>query len=695
MLNKDEMRQARLRALGELDSTNSTQNNQPIHNQTEPIGQLDIMAISAAILATTNNQSIMQVAPPQFASRNLRSDELSLLNKIAYRGGGATEDDLIRWYEQGFQFCLDPVFGLKQGNGGPCGILATVQAEILKSLFFTNISNSNSSHGSVNQFPSALTQTELDDLLVNALIEILSRATVPTEIPHKSNPIQIVELAPTAHHGFLTRSTSQDLIIHSYHSINDARLGVKSHLSQFKSNFGCITFLLSLLLSRGLENILTDMDDSSNTMIGQFGHCNQDLINLLLVGRATSNVFDRDMPVGDSGLVIKGIYQRASIGYLTHLEALRYCQVGGYLKVPLYPIWVIGSTSHFTVVFSLTESINEISSSEKMFNTLRRCFKAVDKNECGFIPASSLKEALQLINIDGEYDRNPILSLIYNDTDLARFRGHIQIDGEIIVWSNFWESISKLMSGESLDSIISCPPLLMDMSTPHVANNSSMIQRSDSDIARELEAELNGTSVNASSYPLPMIIVDNNHNHTSHNSNIESTRMRSDSEIARELQAQWNDEDNVNGSILNLNDNFQPFTTYNTSNNNNNNNNNKISSYTSPPPSSPVSHSKNNNSNSSGVNKRSEMHRSDSIAGEDAEEFQLYHFNGLESAGRTARLTKFKLFRRSAVNSVGQATAFDDFQGGSSFICPIEEVIRTRWPGCRFDWMGQNPPSVD
>lgn len=27
-------------------------------------------------------------------------------------------------------------------------------------------------------------------------------------------------------------------------------------------------------------------------MIGQFGHCNQDLLNLLLTGRATSNVMD-------------------------------------------------------------------------------------------------------------------------------------------------------------------------------------------------------------------------------------------------------------------------------------------------------------------------------------------------------------------------------------------------------------------
>lgn len=68
-------------------------------------------------------------------------------------------------------------------------------------------------------------------------------------------------------------------------------------------------------------------------VIGQFGHCNQDLINLLLTGKATSNVMDGEMIMGDDAasgggyLSIRGVAQRSVIGYLTHLEALRYCQV--------------------------------------------------------------------------------------------------------------------------------------------------------------------------------------------------------------------------------------------------------------------------------------------------------------------------------------------------------------------------------
>lgn len=97
---------------------------------------------------------------------------------------------------------------------------------------------------------------------------------------------------------------------------------------------------------------------SSDLVIGQFGHCTQELMNLLLLGEAVSNVFDGDVPMDPTStdpnsLKLKGAHHQSEIGYLTQLESLRYCQVGSYLKIPIYPIWVIGSQSHFTVLFSL------------------------------------------------------------------------------------------------------------------------------------------------------------------------------------------------------------------------------------------------------------------------------------------------------------------------------------------------------
>ena len=51
-------------------------------------------------------------------------------------GGNVTSEDMSRWYSQGFVFCEEPAWGLKQGHGGPCGILASVQAEVIRELCF-------------------------------------------------------------------------------------------------------------------------------------------------------------------------------------------------------------------------------------------------------------------------------------------------------------------------------------------------------------------------------------------------------------------------------------------------------------------------------------------------------------------------------------------------------------------------------
>lgn len=74
------------------------------------------------------------------------------------------------------------------------------------------------------------------------------------------------------------------------------------------------------------------------TVIGSFGHCTQEMVNLLLSGRATSNVFDGSRAMGDSGLTLKGVARQNEIGYLSQLEALRYCQV--HLHYLIYIIYV-------------------------------------------------------------------------------------------------------------------------------------------------------------------------------------------------------------------------------------------------------------------------------------------------------------------------------------------------------------------
>lgn len=46
--------------------------------------------------------------------------------------------------------------------------------------------------------------------------------------------------------------------------------------------------------------------------------------------------------------------------------------------------------------------------------------------------------------------------------------------------------------------------------------------------------------------------------------------------------------------------------------------------------------------------------------------------------------------------SIGFAGGEHGSAGSTSFLSPIEEVLRTRWPGCTVRWQGDAlPPSID
>lgn len=141
--------------------------------------------------------------------------------------------------------------------------------------------------------------------------------------------------------------------------------------------------------------------------------CLQELVNLLVCGRAVPNVFDNDIEL-DSGkgnvTLLKGIKSNCDVGLLSLFEHYNICkvnnetwavtpgacfkkhaqqnvgglgaqqlcqilclfavlyvffsyltspafQVGAYLKTPRYPIWLVCSESHFSVLFGLQREL--------------------------------------------------------------------------------------------------------------------------------------------------------------------------------------------------------------------------------------------------------------------------------------------------------------------------------------------------
>jgi hypothetical protein len=75
------------------------------------------------------------------------------------------------------------------------------------------------------------------------------------------------------------------------------------------------------------------------------------MVNLLIHGRAVSNVFNDSIFLDD--LELRGPNKRSEIGLLSLFEHYKSCEVGSYYKTPKYPIWVICSESHFSVIFSV------------------------------------------------------------------------------------------------------------------------------------------------------------------------------------------------------------------------------------------------------------------------------------------------------------------------------------------------------
>ncbi|MES1920297.1 hypothetical protein MHBO_001981 [Bonamia ostreae] len=145
------------------------------------------------------------------------------------------------------------------------------------------------------------------------------------------------------------------------------------------------------------------MDDPNDFLIRRECYCTQELVNLLISGRAASNVFDGEKRLGDNGndeYVLTGIPERTDIGFLTILEAQGYTKVGEYYKTPKYPIWVVGSNDHYTVLFSTEDKLVLLSKDEELELGIRRIFNSFDQFETGYLDYKSLPELLQKLRLN-------------------------------------------------------------------------------------------------------------------------------------------------------------------------------------------------------------------------------------------------------------------------------------------------------
>ncbi|XP_037692930.1 probable ubiquitin carboxyl-terminal hydrolase MINDY-4 [Choloepus didactylus] len=269
------------------------------------------------------------------------------------------------WKLQSFSFndIASLKYGIVQNKGGPCGVLAAVQACVLQKLLFEGDGSADYAR---QLQPSNVHRTRC---LALAIADILWRAGGQERaVVTLASGTQ--QFSPTGK--YKADGVLETLILHSLTCYEELVTFLQQSIHQFEVGpYGCILLTLSAILSRSAELVRQDFDTPTSHLIGAHGYCTQELVNLLLTGKAVSNVFN-DVVELDSGngniMLLKGIAARSDIGFLSLFEHYDVCQVGCFLKTPRFPIWVVCSESHFSVLFSLQPELLRDWRTERLFD---------------------------------------------------------------------------------------------------------------------------------------------------------------------------------------------------------------------------------------------------------------------------------------------------------------------------------------
>uniref|UniRef100_A0A668AJ62 Ubiquitin carboxyl-terminal hydrolase MINDY n=1 Tax=Myripristis murdjan TaxID=586833 RepID=A0A668AJ62_9TELE len=324
--------------------------------------------------------------------------------------GGVSASIFRRW-TQGFVFSENERSALEQFEGGPCAVIAPVQAFLLKSILF-NRESSDWRHISEEEQKAALCST-LSEILESACsspstgycLVSWAKGQSPHTSTHTNTQTQSQTQGMPEPESTLHKSTLFLVFVpfcskRTVLSVSDLREEVLSLYHTWGGCCGVLLFLYSVILTKGIENIRNEIQDTMEPLIDPVhGHGSQSLVNLFVTGHAVSNVWDGDREC--SGMKLHGIHKQASVGFLTLMESLRYCKVGAFLKSPKFPIWILGSETHLSVFFAKEMSlVGPESPSEQA----RRVFQSFDPEDNGFIPESLLEDVMKALDLVSEPD---------------------------------------------------------------------------------------------------------------------------------------------------------------------------------------------------------------------------------------------------------------------------------------------------
>lgn len=340
------------------------------------------------------------------AENTAARNEQYLRNLRALLWGSTVKQDVFDRWAQGFYFSQDEPTALVQAEGGPCAIIAPVQAFIIKKLL---------NEREISTWRS-IERDKCDQLLVNACTEIVTRATsnhspkfsmvylqgsdgesgnVDSGGNDGSNSTTELRSRLKTADSELFHSRIRVLVVDTAQQVERF---LKDGLNALKGQYGVLILLYSVIFTKGLSEIRSEMSDPTESMIDPtYGYGSQSLINLMLTGRAVSHVWNHDQNVG--GLNLRGIDRQNVVGFLALLEHLRYCEVGSFLKSPSQPVWILGSETHLTVLFS---DERRLVSRETPAEHAKRVFRKFDPEGNNFIPTNLLQDVLAELGLVAE-----------------------------------------------------------------------------------------------------------------------------------------------------------------------------------------------------------------------------------------------------------------------------------------------------
>lgn len=344
-------------------------------------------------------------------------------------------EDALRWFSQALAFSPVLPTVLVQRKGGPCGVLAALEAHVVVYLTFMKVESPRLA-------------------LLHSCYEILDRAYRAPSSEHREakKPEDLTVYLVDREQSSKPESFNpkEKLIINAYHDVVTIKAKMDQLLSSsWSSDAGLMLFVLSLIFTRGPRVVKSDMDDPEARLTGQFGHCGQEMLNLIITGQASSQVHDGIVDLADTGLQLRGVSSRPRVGLLTRLEALRYCQVGSFLKNPEFPVWVIGSESHFTVLYSPDRTSDAKSVEQQLFELGKRVFTKKDTQENGFLKSQDVESVLQELGFvpQNEQQVDALKSLV-KKCEMPGSEG-------IVLWTTFWPVIEPLLrEKKTLDDFV-------------------------------------------------------------------------------------------------------------------------------------------------------------------------------------------------------------------------------------------------